>query len=285
MRVFLTGGSGYVGTATIAALVRAGHDVTAIARSDDATKTVAELGAEPVRGGLHDLDVLRAAAAKADGAIHLGMVRGEDTAAVDLAAAEAILDGLGGGTYVHTGGTWVYGNTDGVVNEDALLQPPKITSWRAANEKKIMASGGRPVLVMPGLVYGRSAGLIEAFFTEPARSSGEVAYIGDGSQRWALVHVDDIADLYVRALEAPAGAVYAGVSDQNIPMIDIAKAISGPAGCPGKTVSISLAEAERRMGPIAEAFALDQQLTGERARQQLGWQPAHLDALKELAEV
>ncbi|WP_349307864.1 MULTISPECIES: hypothetical protein [unclassified Streptomyces] len=109
-------------------------------------------------------------------------------------------------------------------------------------------------------------------------------YIGEGANRWALVHVDDIAELYVRALDAPAGAVYAGVSGQNLPLKDIALALSRAAGCPGRTVSLTLDQARERMGPIADAFALDQRFTGARARDGLGWVPAHLDALAELAQ-
>ncbi|MFI1028358.1 SDR family NAD(P)-dependent oxidoreductase [Streptomyces sp. NPDC020951] len=104
MRVFITGGSGYIGRATIAALHREGHDVFALARTEEAARTVSELGATAVRGSLTDTDVLREAASRADGAIHLGATQGADPADIDRAAAEAIQDGIGGSPYVHTGG-------------------------------------------------------------------------------------------------------------------------------------------------------------------------------------
>lgn len=190
---------------------------------------------------------------------------------------------MGSGPYVHTGGVWVYGDTDGVVDEDAPLSPPRITAWRQENEKRVLAraaTGEHPVVVMPGLVYGRSGGLTQTFFVEPGRTAGAVPRIGDGSNHWALVHVDDIAELYVLALNAPAGSVYAGTSGQNLPLTDITRA----AGCPDKIDSLTLEEAVRRMGPIAEAFALDQQFSGARARRELGWTPTRLDALAELAQ-
>ncbi|WP_329172621.1 NAD-dependent epimerase/dehydratase family protein [Streptomyces sp. NBC_01477] len=287
MRVFLTGGSGYVGRSVIPALVRAGHDVTALARSESSAAAVAALGATPVRGELTGTEVLRRAAEQADGVIHLGASTGPDAAAVDLAAARALQAGLDGrGAYVHTGGVWVYGNTGGVVDEDAPKAPPQITAWRVANEEKVLADadrGGRPVVVMPGLVYGNGGHLTRAFFTEPGRASGAVPLIGDGSGHWALVHVDDLAELYVLALDAAPGSVYVGVSDQNIPLADIVQALSVAAGHPGGIERLTLDQAVERMGPMAEAFALDQQLTGARARRELGWTPRHLDALADLA--
>ncbi|MFG2314835.1 NAD-dependent epimerase/dehydratase family protein [Streptomyces tendae] len=286
LKVFITGGSGYIGRSTIAALIRRGIEVTALARSEPSARTVSDLGATPLAGALTDTDVLREAADRADGVIHLGVDYSEGTADVDRAAAEAMLDGAGSRPYVHTGGVWVYGDTDGVVDEDAPLSPPGITAWRLDNEKQVLArttAGAHPVVVMPGLVYGYSGGLAQSFFVEPGRAAGAVPCLGDGSARWALVHVDDIAELYVLALSAPAGAVYAGVSGQNLPLADIALALSHAAGCPGRIDSLSLDEALQQMGPIAEAFALDQQFTGARARRELGWTPTRLDALAELS--
>ncbi|WP_328455655.1 NAD-dependent epimerase/dehydratase family protein [Amycolatopsis sp. NBC_00438] len=283
MKVFLTGGSGYVGRPAIRALIRHGHEVSALARSDAAARTVADLGARPVPGALTDPAVLRAAAASADGVIHLGQHYGDDTAQVDDAAASAMQDGLGDrGVYVHTGGVWVYGDTNGVVTEDAPQNPPRITAWRRENEDRVLSRAGRPVLVMPGLVYGHDGGLAETFFTAPARERGAVPLIGDGRNHWALVHADDIAELYALALQAPAKSVYAGVSGENIRLAEIAEALSSAAGCPGRFEHLTPAQAEERMGPIAEAFALDQQLTPARAQAELGWAPSHLDALSEL---
>ncbi|TXL88114.1 NAD-dependent epimerase/dehydratase family protein [Streptomyces sp. IB2014 016-6] len=286
MKVFITGGTGYIGRPTVQALTRRGIEVTALARSTHSARALSELGATPVAGALTDTDVLRQAASRADGVIHLGVDYAEGTSDIDRAAAEAMQDGAASSPYVHTGGAWVYGDTDGVVDEDAPTSPPAITAWRLENERRVLAraaSGEHPVVVRPGLVYGHSAGLVQSFFVDPARDSGAVPCIGDGSNHWALVHVDDIAELFALALNAPAGSVYTGVSDQNLPLADVAQALSHAAGCPGKIDSVTIEEAVRRMGPIAEAFALDQQLTGARAHRELGWAPTHLDALAELA--
>ncbi|MFB6979442.1 NAD-dependent epimerase/dehydratase family protein [Streptomyces scopuliridis] len=286
MKVFVTGGSGYIGRATVEALVRRGIEVAALVRSDASERIVTGLGAGAVRGELTDVSVLREAARAADGVLHLGQYAGTDAAEVDRAAAGAMQDGAGARPYVHTGGVWVYGDTAGIVDEDAPLNPPRLTAWRLENEKRVLAraaTGERPVVVMPGLVYGRSAGLIETFYAAPGRAAGAVPCVGDGSNHWSLVHVEDLAELYVLALAAAAGSVYAGVSDRNPTALQVSEALSRAMGRPGAVRHLSMDEATERMGPVAEAFALDQQLTGARARRQLGWNPVRLDPLTELA--
>lgn len=187
MKVLITGGSGYLGQATIRALQRHGHQAVALARSDDADGVVTDLGATVVRGGLSDLEVLHKTAIDVDAAIHLAQDYGPETAGVDLRAATAIQDGLGSRPYVHTGGVWVYGNTGGVVDETAPQAPPPVTAWRGDNERRILeraGSGGHPVLVMPGVVYGHGGGLIGQFIGAPGRA-GAAHYIGAGDNRWA----------------------------------------------------------------------------------------------------
>ena len=285
MKVLVTGGSGYLGRATIGALRAHGHQVVALARSDDAVRRVESLGAVPVRGGLTDAELLRRAAENADAAIHLAQEYGPDTAAVELAAATAMQDGLGSRPYVHTGGVWGYGNTEGTVDETAPQSPPPVSAWRVDNEKRVLAraaQGDRPVLVMPGVVYGHGGGLIAQFLGKPART-GSAHYIGSGQNRWAMVHVDDIAELYVAALAAPAGSVYAGVDDTQSPtMRQVAEAVSIAAGQPGTASSITMGQARQEFGPLADAFALDQRLTAARARRELDWAPVDRDILTEL---
>ena len=286
MKVLITGGSGYLGQATIRALHKHEHEAVALARSDDADRVVRDLGATVVRGGLTDLDVLHKTAIDVDAAIHLAQDYGPDTAGVDLRAATAIQDGLGSRPYVHTGGVWVYGNTEGVVDETAPQAPPPVTAWRGANERRILerADGrGHPVLVMPGVVYGHGGGLIGRFVGAPARA-GTAHYIGAGDNRWAVVHVEDIAELYVAALASPAGGVYAGVDDSQSPtMRQIAEAVSIAAGQSGTASSITIEQARHEFGPLADAFALDQRFTTAHARRVLGWKPAAHDVLAELS--
>ena len=282
MDVFVTGGSGYIGRALLVQLADAGHHVNALARSDTAAAVVRGLGATPVRGDLTDLPLLRSAADLVDAVVHLGQA-GEDTAGVDLAAAEAMLDGAGGRPYVHTGGLWVYGTTDGVADETAPKRPPRLTAWRVENERRVLewaARGGHPVVVMPAIVYGLARGLVQSSLVDTA--GDRVLVPGDGANRWGLVQVDDVAQLYVRALGAPAGGSYLGVT-QCLPVADVADALARAPGNPRRTESVPTEEFTGHFGLLAEALLLDQQLSGDRARQQLGWVPTHLDAVEELA--
>ncbi|MFJ3222106.1 NAD-dependent epimerase/dehydratase family protein [Streptomyces sp. NPDC086783] len=283
MKVFITGGSGYLGKTTISTLIRHGHTVEALARNDRAAETVASLGAAPVRGGLADLGVLNTAAARAEAVIHLAQARTGDE---DLAAATAMQDGIGTGTYVHTGGTWVYGDTDGVADETAPWNPPAVVAWRKPVEEAVLRRaqrGGRPVVVQPGLLYGGENRLIDIFYSAPGKKAGAVPCIGDGANRWALVHVDDVAELYVAALRAKPGSVYVGVGGVNPTAKECSLAVARAAGINGKVASITLEQAREQMGPVADAFALDQRFTPARAEAELGWVPAHTDPLAVLA--
>lgn len=283
MKVFVTGGSGYIGRAIIGELVAQGHAVEALARSERADAVVESIGATTVRGGLGDLDVLNQAAARSEAVIHLAQASsGEE----DLAAATAMQDGVGGGVYIHTGGSWVYGDTHGPADESAGWNPPALVAWRQSVEQAVLervAAGGRPVIIQPGLLYGGDNRLIDEFFIRPGVADGAIPVIGTGANHWALVHVEDLARLYAAALSAAAGSVYLGVGDVAPTAERVAHACARGAGLDGTTRSITIEQARESMGPVADAFALDQQLTSARAQADLDWAPRHGDPLGEFA--
>lgn len=272
MRILITGGSGYIGSAIIPQLVARGDDVHALARSDESADVVSGLDAIPVRGELTDADVLRDAAAAADAVIHVGSTGDERAGDVDRAAAAALQDGLGDrGTFVHTGGIWSWGDREGEVDETTPYDPPAMTAWRGDVEREVLGRG-HAVIVSPAVVYGRGGGLLPLVFGPG--DDGRPRYIGDGEQHCTLVHVEDIARLFVLALDAPAGSLFAGVAE-HVPSRQIAAAF-------GDAETETLQEAEQRLGPLAGAMALDQRITAARTRARLDWTPEHTDALAEL---
>ncbi|RST06219.1 NAD-dependent epimerase/dehydratase family protein [Streptomyces sp. WAC07149] len=286
MKVFVTGGSGYIGRALLRVLAAQGDSVTALVRSQESAKVVAELGATPLVGELTDEALLREAAAAADGVVHLALTGDERSGEVDRIAANALLEGVGGNPYVHTGGSWAYGDTDGAVAEDAPFAPPVVVGWRVPLEQQLLATtsqGKHPVIVRPGLVYGRSGGL-PGFFLGEGLQAGAIGYLGDGNSSWSLVHVDDIAELYARALKAPAGTQYLGVTGVNVRTREVAEALSRAAGIPGQTRSVSVEELAQKLGLLADALFLDQQFATTRAQDELGWIPQHRDPLDDLAK-
>jgi nucleoside-diphosphate-sugar epimerase len=283
MRVFVTGATGYVGAAVAQALRGAGHEVAGLARSDDAARALEAAGCGVVRGSLADADALARAAREADAVIHAGATGKADQAQVDTAAVAALLAALegSGNPFVYTSGIWVLGATgDRVADEDAPLHPAALVTWRSDVERTMREAasrGIRSVVLRPGVVYGRGGGT-PRMFVSAARKKGVVRYVGDGEQRWPPVHVDDLADLYVLALDAPAGTVL-NAAGPSLPVRAIAEAAAQANGA--RAEAWPLDEARAVLGPFADALALDQQVSAERAHA-LGWRPSRPSVLDEL---
>lgn len=283
MRVFVTGATGYVGTAIVEALRSVGHGVVGLARSDDAAAKLQAAGADAMRGSLEDLDVLATGVREADAVIHAGATGRPGQDAVDTAAVGAMLDALEGSgkPFLYTSGLWVLGDTgDRVADEDAPLRPTTIVAWRADVERQVIGAakrGVRSVVMRPGVVYGRGGGT-PGTFVSSARRKGVVRYVGDGRQRWAFVHVDDLAELYLLALDAPAGTVL-NAAGPSIPVHRVAETAAAANGA--RAEAWPLEEARAVLGTYADALALDQQVSAERARS-LGWTPSRPSVLDEL---
>ena len=284
MRVFVTGATGYVGTAVAEALRAAGHEVTGLARSDDSAARLEGAGYAALRGSLVDAEVLARGAREADAVVHLAATGGADQAEVDTSAVGALLDALAGSgkPFLYTSGIWVLGSTgDAVLDEDAPANAAALVAWRPAVERAVVdaaARGIRSVVIRPGVVYGRGGGTPGGFVAS-GRKKGVVRYVGDGLQRWPFVHVDDLAELYVLALDAPAGTVL-NAAGPSLPVREVAEAAARATSA--RAEAWPLEEARARLGPYADALALDQQVSAERARA-LGWRPSRPSVLEELA--
>ncbi|MCX7522295.1 NAD-dependent epimerase/dehydratase family protein [Microbacterium sp. STN6] len=281
MSILLTGATGYIGSSVLTALLEQGHAVTALVRDDAKAESVRAAGATVLIGDATNSALVAEAAGTSDGVIHLASAEDVDPALID-----AVLSGLGtsGKPFVHTGGIWSYGSNDDIT-EDAPNQAPALTAWRADNEARVLAAGGvRGMVVVPSIVYGHGDGLANVVTGAPRSADGELVLIGDGSQHWATVHVDDLAALYVLALElGDRGGVYIGASGGNPTVRELAEAAQAAVGARGVTAQ-SVGDTRARIGEaLADALLLDQQARGSKARIDLGWEPNQPTLVEEIS--
>lgn len=287
MRIFLTGATGYIGSAVLDALVRAGHNVTALVRDNQKAARVAGRGAHPVVGNLADPESYRTAADAQDGYIltafdpATGKGPAIDRIALDAIFAAAKRPRTAGPKspetrfVIYTSGVWVLGRTPEPAAENAPLNPIQHVSWRPDHEDYVLKSGTdrlRTIIVRPGVVYGRSAGLVGDLFK--AAINGLVRVVGDGNNHWPLIYDRDLADLYARlAARDDASGVYHANDEGDERVNDIVSAISPYVAFVPDVRHVPIDEARAKMGTYAEALSLDQVIRSPRAKA-LGWNPS-----------
>jgi nucleoside-diphosphate-sugar epimerase len=288
MRVLLTGGTGYIGGATLDRLVAKGHEVTAVVRDADKAASVRARGAAPALADLSDGAALRALAAASEGVVHLASPGDASSASADESAVDAFLDALRGTDrpFVHTTGVWVHGS-GAALHERSPMNAPRLTAWRVPLAERVRAAEGvRTSVIAPAVVYGRGGGLLHLVAAGPLTTDAAPALtmIGPGDQHWSTVHVDDLAELYTLALEkAPGGAYFLGAGGTNPTVREISVAVSRALGLAGRVAPEPVVQTLDRLGPLGEALLLDQQATGDSARRLLGWEPARPSILEEVA--
>ncbi|MGW1552582.1 NAD-dependent epimerase/dehydratase family protein [Streptomyces sp. NPDC002346] len=287
MKVLLTGATGYIGSAVTDHLTAAGHQVVALTRSAEPQPGRA-WHAQVVGDTADPASLAGAVTPEIEAVIHLAPPSGD--ADVDTAVIEALATPLRGTgrTFVYTSGVWVLGATgDAPLTEDAGTDPIAIVGYRPRIERRVLAAAGddvRAVVIRPGIVYGRNGG-IPALMTGWAREHGTGRYVGPVATRWPMVHIDDLAELYVLALtKCHSGDLLHGVAWESVPAAAVAAAADVAAGGTGRAEPWPLAEAAEVLGaPFAEALALDQVVSGQRAVEELGWRPSRPYVLTELA--
>ncbi len=288
MRIFVTGASGWIGSAVVPELISAGHQVLGLARSDAAATAVAGLGAEVLRGDLTDTDVLRAGTLGSDGVIHLAFVVpsvSEAATRTDARAIETFVTGLAGSgkPLVISGATLVTPGRPATERDELVAAGP--IAARIANMQAALAAaatGVRSCLVMlPRSVHGQGDrhGFVPQLIAA-ARAQGVCGYIGDGTSRWPAVHVKDAASLYLLAIErAPAGAVLNAVSDEGVPVREIAEAIGRNLNLPARSLP-----AEEFSGMLARVLSTDMPASSAITRELLGWKPAHPGLIEDIEQ-
>ncbi len=294
MKVFLTGASGYIGGTVASALIAGGHQVTGLVRSPARAESLRLSGIEPLLGELDDNELLARAAAGADAVIH--------TAHADhRPSVEAIAGALRGSGkfFLHTSGAGVVADMAGgemrtpVYDESTPVHPLPARAPRVALNEFVCALSSqdvRSVVVAPPMIYGKGAGIHADSIQIPkmiavAKESGIAKYVGAGTNLWSCVHVADLADLYLAALErAPAGALYYADNGVENAMRDIASAISRMLGLGGHTQSLSIEEAYAVYGEamVNLSFGSNCRVRAVRARRELGWSPSRKPLLKEI---
>jgi nucleoside-diphosphate-sugar epimerase len=281
MHVFVTGGTGTIGSAVVAELLSNGHTVLALARSDASARTLKGAGAQVLRGEIADLGVLRAGAAQSDGVISLAFSRDysdPDTLARAVAQESAALAALGneltesGRPIVAVSGTpWVPGRAS--TEADPLpTDGPVGGRGRSVNALLELASRGvrTSAVRMPRTVHNEGKGGFAGLLADQARRTGVSGYPGDGTQRWPALHALDAAVLFRLALEsAPAGTSWHAVADEGDAVRDIAAVIGRRLNLPVEAVP------EENFGPFGPIFAMDQPASSARTRDALGWHPTH----------
>jgi nucleoside-diphosphate-sugar epimerase len=288
MKVLLTGATGYIGSAVAEALLAAGHEVVATARNPEKARTLEALGCRPLLAALENPGALGGAAQEADGVIHTALAWGPRAGELDRSVVETMLKALEGAgrPFVYTSGCWVMGNTGGrVAGESSPLNPPPVVAWRPAVERMVQDAREkkvRGVVIRPAMVYGRGGGVLGEFVCS-ARERGRVRYVGTGENHWTFVHVDDLADLYLRALEqAPAGEVFLGAEGPAHKVREVAEAASRAGGANGPAEPWPVEEARQVLGPLVDGLVLDQKLGSTKALRLLGWTPRGLPVMEEL---
>jgi nucleoside-diphosphate-sugar epimerase len=284
MRIFLTGATGYIGSALLDAFIRAGHEVTALVRDGEKAGRVSERGAHPVIGDLASPASYRDSAAEHHACVHAALDASARRPEIDRTAIEVLMASVSAAShataepaaFIYTSGVWVLGAAREPAGEDATgLQPAAYSAWRLPLEQLVLQATGprlRTIVVRPGIVYGGSRGIVSDLFKDAV--NGLVRVIGPGENHWALVYDRDLADLYARLVAcATASGIYHATDEGDERVNELVEAIASHVNPKADVRHVPLSEARAKLGTYAEALALGQRVRGPRALA-LGWAPS-----------
>ncbi|MFD6195707.1 NAD-dependent epimerase/dehydratase family protein [Mycobacteriaceae bacterium NPDC060252] len=297
MKLFVIGGTGYIGSVVCERLLADGHTLRGLARSDESAAQLIEAGIEPVRGSMGDGEIIGAEAANADGVVQIAtggfLSQALETVSETAVTSDAILSALAGTgkPYLVTGGTGAWMDT-GLVNPERVvtevdpMTPPFFYVHLAEITKRILSTEDvRTILICPGQLYGRRGGYIGpiARMFNGLRKHG-VVYAVDYDNAVTFVHVDDLADLYALALQNPsARGIYFAATD-TVPVLQVAKAVSAAAGLGGELEMVDYLTMRALNGRFNELdFFGNVRASSAKAQNELGWQPHRPGVIEDLA--
>jgi nucleoside-diphosphate-sugar epimerase len=277
-RVFLTGGTGYVGSAVLDALARGGHQVTALARDPEKVARLQSRGAVGLLAEIGTPARYMDAALDSDVVIHAAIEHSPRGPTLDRELLDRLLPALSdtgsGKTFIYTSGNFVIGPAPEPVDESVTPTPVQQSAWRAPLERQVleaMTLSLRTAVVRPGIVYGGSRGIVADLLKDAL--NGLVRVIGPGTNHWPCVYDRDLGELYARIVETPEASGLYHVNDEGDEQVnDIVDSIATHVSPRPDIRHVPIAEARAKMGPYADALALDQRLRSPRARA-IGWSP------------
>ena len=294
MQVFLTGATGYIGSAVLDAMMKGGHRVTALARDPEKAERLSAKGATPIIGELGLPKTYVAAVQAAEAVVHTAMEsspRGipKEKEALQLmlgAQAEASQADGKSRVFIYTSGVWVLGRAAKAAEEDAPLDPPTHVEWRPSHEELVLSSTSallRTVVVRPGIVYGGGRGIVSDLIKDAL--NGLIRVVGPGKNRWPCIYDHDLGDLYVRILESPTAAGIIHATDEADERVEeIVEAIAAQVPQRPDIRHMPMTEARKKLGAYADALALDQKVRSHKARA-IGWSPTQTGVVNSVARL
>jgi nucleoside-diphosphate-sugar epimerase len=290
VRVFVLGGTGSIGSPVVRELIRRGHDVCGLARSDTSAAKLAECGATPVAGDIASPERWVGTLPLVDAVIHAACDFNTDMGAIDRRLLGVLLPALAAQPQrprlIYTGGGWLFGPTDGdVATEETPLCPLPAFAWMVPHLRQILAAPEIDgIVIHPAMVYEPDGGVFLRFARDAVQRDA-IRVVESEHLRWSLVQSEDLAALYALALrDAPPGSSYVGAAVEGLAVGRIARAFARRFGTRRQMPEIISAEVVAAdLGEWAKGYALDQRLSGAKARRDLGWRPKHLDPEREIA--
>lgn len=292
MRVFVLGGTGSIGAPVVRALVARGHGVLALARSEASAQRLAAFGATPIAGDIRTPQAWLSGVTGIDAVIHAAVDFSGDMGPIENRLLEALLPALARlprkPRFVYTGGCWLYGATGRTVaTEETPFDPLPAFAWMVPNLQRVLSSGEVDGIVLhPAMVYDGDGGVF-ARFAADAKGRDAVRVVGSEAVRWPLVHREDLAILYALAVErGRPGASYNGATVDGLPVGAIARAFARRYGTRrGVPEIVPVEDIVAERGEWARGYALDQCMSGGKARRELGWDPRHLDPEHDIRDI
>jgi nucleoside-diphosphate-sugar epimerase len=286
-RIFITGASGYLGSAIAARMARAGYEVIGLIRSTDQADALRRVGVQPQLGDVSKPDTYLSVLRNCDAAVHAVAAREGSAAALDQLGLEAFADAAEDGRLrriLYTSGFWVHGDAHGeTIDESTPLDPLEHATWRAAHEDVVMDLANHevaPIVFRPAIVYGGARGILGGWFRE-ARDQRTVTYYGDGSQYWGMVHVDDVAEAYRLGIEhAAAGDRFLLADGSAHTVRELAEAVARVTGATAKPWAPD--DVVASLGTYGRALLSSARVNATRARRDLGWVPRHTSFVAEI---